>query len=381
LRADYHERTRDKIAATRRKGKYAGGRPVLGYDVDAQRSRLVVNDDEAARVRAIFQLYLEKESLLPVVRELERRGWRNKTYTTRAGRQHEGESFTRTNLYRLLTNVVYAGKVRYKDEVHPGEHPALVDESTWQRVQTLLARNGRSGGAAVRNQFRAVLKGLLRCAPCGHAMTPTHTTRGGAKRYRYYACVNAQKRGAAACLTRTVPAAEIERVVIEQVQRIGRDPALVTETLRQARMQDQQRLVELDAERRTLERDLARWSAELRELSGRLTSCDDTSAAVARLADLQDRIAMAERRLHGLREQTRAIGKGLVREDEVAQALARFDPVWQALSPREQGQILRLLIERVDFDGATGKVAITFRPSGIKTLSDELNTYQKEMTA
>src|SRR5262249_37410405 len=151
-------------------GKYAGGRPVLGYDVDTQRSRLVVNEDEAVRVRAIFGLYLEKESLLPVVQELDRRGWRNKTYTTRAGRQHEGEGFTRTNLYRLLTNVIYAGKVGYKDEVHQGEHAALVDEPTWRRVQTLLARNGRSGGAAVRNQFGAVLKGLLRCVSCDHAM-------------------------------------------------------------------------------------------------------------------------------------------------------------------------------------------------------------------
>jgi site-specific DNA recombinase len=61
------EWSRDKVAATRRKGEYAGGRPVLGYDVDLQRSRLVVNEDEAARVRAIFQLYLEHQSLLPVV--------------------------------------------------------------------------------------------------------------------------------------------------------------------------------------------------------------------------------------------------------------------------------------------------------------------------
>ena len=62
------ERTRDKIAATRRKGKWAGGHPILGYDIDPQRYRLVINDDEAARVRAIFDLYLEHEALLPSCR-------------------------------------------------------------------------------------------------------------------------------------------------------------------------------------------------------------------------------------------------------------------------------------------------------------------------
>ena len=72
------ERTRDKIAATRRKGKWSGGHPILGYDVDPERFKLVVNEDEAARVRAIFELYLQHEGLIPVVQELARRGWCNK---------------------------------------------------------------------------------------------------------------------------------------------------------------------------------------------------------------------------------------------------------------------------------------------------------------
>ena len=64
------ERTRDKIAATRRKGKWSGGMPLLGYDVDPRGSKLFVNEDEAARVRAIFELYLEHQSLMPVIQEL-----------------------------------------------------------------------------------------------------------------------------------------------------------------------------------------------------------------------------------------------------------------------------------------------------------------------
>ncbi len=77
------ERTRDKIAATRRKGKWAGGHPLLGYDVDPAGYKLTVNTAEAEQVRAIFALYLEHESLLPVVEELARRGWAGKKWTTR----------------------------------------------------------------------------------------------------------------------------------------------------------------------------------------------------------------------------------------------------------------------------------------------------------
>jgi site-specific DNA recombinase len=68
------ERTRDKIAAARRMGKWSGGWPLLGYDLDPEKTKLVVNEKEARRVRAIFALYRQKKGLVPVIRELERRG-------------------------------------------------------------------------------------------------------------------------------------------------------------------------------------------------------------------------------------------------------------------------------------------------------------------
>jgi site-specific DNA recombinase len=84
------ERTRDKIAATRRKGKWSGGRPILGYDVDRERMRLVVNPAEAERVREIVALYLRTQSLLATARELNRRGWTTKKWTSRDGRPMGG---------------------------------------------------------------------------------------------------------------------------------------------------------------------------------------------------------------------------------------------------------------------------------------------------
>src|SRR5258707_9603708 len=69
------ERTRDKIAATRRKGKWCGGMPLLGYDVDLRTTQLMVHEEEAQRVRAIFRLYRQHKALGPVLQELARRGW------------------------------------------------------------------------------------------------------------------------------------------------------------------------------------------------------------------------------------------------------------------------------------------------------------------
>jgi site-specific DNA recombinase len=252
------ERTRDKIAATRRKGRWSDGRPLLGFDVDPRDYLLVVNADEAERVRQIFGLYLEHRALGPVVEELERRGWTNKRWTIRSGQQRGGRTLTKPPLHRMLTNVLYSGQVRYKDEVHAGEQPALVDPAVFARVQDLLRCNGR-GTDGPGNRFGALLKGLLHCGFCVCAMTPAHSTKGD-RRYRYYAYSNAQKRGWQKCPTKSVPAAEIERVVVDRIRCVGRDPALRAEVLTQSRAQGQARTADLEGQERTLAKDLTAWN-------------------------------------------------------------------------------------------------------------------------
>jgi site-specific DNA recombinase len=360
------ERTRDKIAATRRKGKWSGGMPLLGYNVVD--TKLVVDPIEAEMVRTIFSLYLKGDGLLSVVEELERRGWRSKKWTTKKGNERGGRPFDKNSLWYLLTNVTYTGKVKYKEEVWQGEHEAIIDSELWQHVQSKLQRNGQTGGKLVRNKFGALLKGLLYCSPCGYAMTPTHTTRNGTKRYRYYVCSGAQKHGRHACPSRSIPAGEIERYVIEQIKSIGRDPQLVAETVRQAHSQAARQADELAIEQRRLERELANYHRDLLALVRSPKAGDDAGFSSARLADLQDRIASAERRLTEVGDEAERHRRNGVSESDVAAALAEFDPIWESLSPREQGRLLQLLIERVDYDGQEGLLSLTFHATGLASL-------------
>src|SRR6516165_8390241 len=233
------ERTRDKVAATRRKGKWSGGRPLLGYDVDLCDRKLVKNKAEAVRVRAIFELFLKDEALAPVVRELARRRWVHKRWTSCAGHCRGGQPFTKVSLDRLLRNVAYVGQVRYQDQVYPGEHSALVGAELWQRVQALLQRHGRSGATAVRRHSGALLKGLVRCVPCGCAMVPACTRRRNGHCYRYYVCAAAQKHGWEACPTKSVAAASIEQVVVAQLRSLGGDPEALSALVGQIAPGDQ----------------------------------------------------------------------------------------------------------------------------------------------
>jgi site-specific DNA recombinase len=366
------ERTRDKMAATRRKGKWSGGMPVLGYDLDPRGRRLHVNDDEAARVRAIFALYVEHQALLPVVQELARRGWVGKCWQTRNGRQRGGRPFTKTSLYRLLTNVLYAGKVRYKDETHDGEQPALIAADTFQRVQALLRSHGPEVGPPCVYRFTALLKGLIRCVCCDCAMTPSHTTRKGGLRYRYYTCVHAQKNGWQSCPSKSIPAQAIEQLVVEQIQRLGRDPLVLEQLLTTVRQRDDARVAEWEGERVGLERDLLRGQSEVRKLLAEVGSGNSSNATVTRLAELQTRLAQVEQRLARLRGQMEALQQERLDQAAVTEALSGLLPAWQTMTPHEQTRVLRLLVSRVDYDGQHGKASITFQPLGLKTLASEM---------
>src|SRR5579872_5971763 len=121
------ERTRDKIAAARKKGKWSGGHHILGYDVDTEHRKLLVNEAEAVRVRALFELYFQREGLVPVVQELQQRGWATKQWTTRKGQRRGGRPFNKTNLHKLLTNPAYIGKVRHLGALYDGEQAAILD--------------------------------------------------------------------------------------------------------------------------------------------------------------------------------------------------------------------------------------------------------------
>jgi site-specific DNA recombinase len=225
------ERTRDKMRAARRKGKFIGGNLILGYDVVSKGGALVVNTEEAEQIRTIFQLYLDLGSLIPVVEELERRGLHMKRWTTRKGRTRGGSRFNKTTLHNLLTNVTYTGRVRFDGKVLEGEHQRIIDDDTFNRVQEHLQRNGRKGGSSVRNKCGGLLKGLVRCGSCGAAMVYTYT-RKKQTLYRYYVCITAHQRGWNACETKSVPAPLLEGAVIENIRRFAQQPAMLSGVLR-----------------------------------------------------------------------------------------------------------------------------------------------------
>lgn len=364
------ERTRDKIAAARRKGKWSGGRSVLGYDVDPVTKKLVVNPADAELVRDMFRLYLKHRSLLAVCRELNGRGVRTKAVQTRSGGGYGGRVWDKPAVLKVLGNVLYRGKVRYKAETFPGEHEAIVPEGLWTQVHELLRSNGRSGGMHARNKYGALLKGLLHCAPCGLMMAHTTANRSTNRVYRYYVCYKAQKQGWDACPCRSLPAEQIEGFVVEQIKRIGQDPALLSLTLAKCRQQTTHQRAEAERELGVVERELGGLHHDVRLAAG---DAAGNGHAAARLADLHQKIHEAESRMATLRREIADVNASEVTKAEVDAAIGEFGGVWSRLSPKEQARLLRMLVQRVDYDATKGSVSITFHPLGLRSIGQKIH--------
>jgi site-specific DNA recombinase len=301
--------------------------------------------------------------LIPVVREIDGRGWRTKQWVTRKGVAHGGKPFTKGRLFRLLTNPVYIGKIDFKKQIYEGEHGAIVEAAIWDRVQQILQRNGRNGGAEVRDSYGALLKGLLRCASCDGGMIRTYKTKDS-RRYRHYVCAHTQEQGSANCQTKSVAEPAIKALVIRQVQRIGSDSRIVERAVAKADEQRRNSVGDLAVEHEAAQRKLGSLGTQLREM-GPTVGCGDQTVT-DRVADLQERIAQTERRRREILLELGSVESQSVDEGDLRTALAQFGQVWESLNSREQTRIICTLIDRIVYNGKTNKLTVSFRSEGIR---------------
>lgn len=194
----------------------------------------------------------------------------------------------------------------------------------------------------------------------------THSaSRKGSKRYAYYVCQTAQKQGAKACPGSRISAGDLETFVLDHVREIGRDPKVIEATLEADRQAQELRRPELAAESRRLGAERARLDSERSALVDAITKGGKAAPALAeRLGERDEELRAVERRREAVREELAALSTGTIDADELQEALADLEPLWAELFPAERSRILALLLERIEFDGAGGEVAITFRPGG-----------------
>jgi site-specific DNA recombinase len=370
------ERIRDKVAATKKRGKYCGGTPVLGFDVDRERKRLVVNPKEAKLVRSIFVDFVQTGSTTALAHALNARGRTTKSWTTKKGIVRVGTPWNKAHIYRVLNNPLYIGEVSHKGKRYPGEHEAIIDRELWDRAHAILAENHRARGVQTRTKTEALLRGIIRCAVCGCAMVPTFTNRRG-KVYRYYLCLHASKNGHGTCPVRSLPGGEIERTVVDQLRAVLRAPEFLAQTYREARAQADTWLTELKETTAAAEAALRSLREEVAQAA--VGGNGHPEPVSRRLADLQVRIQAQEQALSEAGEEMQRLREDSFSERDVVDALGALDPIWEHLFPDEQARIVQLLVKQVDVYPDRAEVRI--RAEGLTSLVAELREEQEVVAA
>ena len=206
------ERIRDKIAASKRKGMWMGGMCPIGYQPHER--TLVIDEEQAAKVRLIFALYLEIGCVRQLGAELLKRGIQTPPRETRRADALGNRPFQRGHLYRILRNPIYIGQIAHKGQVFAGNHPAIIEPDLWQRVQARLETNRQGHKTRITVESRNLLTGLL-FDPQGNRFVATHSQKGS-RRYRYYV----QQRGEdeVEAQPMRIPAQELEDLVVQHLR-------------------------------------------------------------------------------------------------------------------------------------------------------------------
>lgn len=211
------------------KCRHNGGVPLYGYSVDKD-GYYVINEYEAAAVRAIFQLVKTGHSYQEIISIMTERGYRTRS----------GKKFSYSTIHHMLHNEKYNGTYVYNrtmpqpkggkrtnasrpdDEILriPGGMPAIVDMPTFLEVQKIMKRrNNQSAVAAGHAKEVYLLQGLIKCGNCGSPMVGARRKDGRDKKLRVsYEC-SGRKRKRTNCMMRNVSRDLVENLVIDHLEK------------------------------------------------------------------------------------------------------------------------------------------------------------------
>jgi DNA invertase Pin-like site-specific DNA recombinase len=212
------ERIRDKIAASKKKGMWMGAAAPAGYRINGRQLEIV--EDEAKTVRYIFEQYNKLKSVKLLKHHLDQKGIKTPKRISKKENEHGGRPFSRGNLYKILGNPAYLGKIAHKGKLHDGLHAGIIAPDVWDETQALLKTNGldRTDPSGNINMLQGKLFDFE-----GRPYSPTYTSKAG-RQYRYYLSQNLiQHKDHPKGLIARLPAHEIENSVGEAVRSHVRD--------------------------------------------------------------------------------------------------------------------------------------------------------------
>ena len=144
---------------------------------------VVVDSKRAPLIRWAYEMYATGEYGLNALTDmLEAKG-----FTNRPGLGKPEQPIRTNQLHRILQNRYYIGKLTWKGVEYEGNHPRLVDEQLFNKVQAMLRSRANSSERSYRTTH--YLKGSLICGHCYSKITYAVSSNQRGVKYPYFFCI------------------------------------------------------------------------------------------------------------------------------------------------------------------------------------------------
>ena len=109
---------------------------------------------------------------------------------------------------------------------YDAEHEGVISPELWQKAQETLKANKRSAPQRTTDSVKP-FAGLVYCGNCNAPMFLSKAVKKNGREYVYYVCQKDDRRANATCPVHRVPAEHLEKVLLAQVGRLFRTPAVL----------------------------------------------------------------------------------------------------------------------------------------------------------
>lgn len=201
------ERTKDKMLERAKKGLWNGGPAPFGYN--RKDKKLVINRKDAKSIQFLFDTFIQTKSLAETYDIVRRKNILNK----------KGNILSKSHLVYIIQNLLYLGKIKYKNEVYEGLHDPIISLDQFNMAQKVF--KAKKKRITLTKAF--LFTGLIKCDDCGSSMTPCFVNKNIRKRYYYYRCVSTFKHSWDSCNLKQINADKLEDYVIDKLTEISKD--------------------------------------------------------------------------------------------------------------------------------------------------------------
>jgi len=367
------ERTKAKMLWRATQGLWNGGH-VLGYDL--VKKELVENKKESKLVNLIFSKYLELGSVLKVVEYLNDHGYRTKEFISRRGNTKKGGSlFYNQYVLHTLTNKVYLGQIAQQGKVYDGKHAAIVGNKLWHEVNAKIKlQSPKRTNPRRKTKHVFLLQGLVKCGWCGNYMSTKYSTGRNGLCY-YYQCTQNARRGKKACNMKYVPAAQLEKAVLNEIKKIGADKQRIQRIVDEANKDNNSTIKGLKKDRKHQDVQLTDVNGKIKNIMHNISShprLKSSKSIAEELNNLESQKNQIEKDIQNIDFEIGQVQQQTMSARIMYESLTKFNQIYEAGNPQEIKDLIPLFVERVTWTPTEIEIALfeheaqkgQFQPNG-----------------